>query len=67
MQSKSDFAKRKQTFIKYGFLLSIIGIPLVQFIIFYVIQNGNSFIMAFKTQTLYGEERWDLYNFKRFF
>jgi ABC-type sugar transport system permease subunit len=66
MQVKKDNAKAKQTWIKYGFLLSIIGIPLVQFIIFYVIQNGNSFLMAFKTQGPSGEQ-WDLYNFERFF
>ena len=66
MLNQREQAKRKQTLIKYGFLLSIIGIPLLQFIVFYVIQNGNSFLMAFQTQGINGE-RWDLYNFERFF
>lgn len=66
MQIQKDSAKVKQTWAKYGFLLSIIGIPLLQFIIFYVIQNGNSFLMAFQTQGSNGEV-FDLYNFERFF
>jgi ABC-type sugar transport system permease subunit len=66
MQSEKERAKTRQTLIKYGFLLSIIGIPLLQFIVFYVIQNGNSFLMAFKSQGTNGEQ-WDLYNFERFF
>lgn len=49
---------------KYLFILSIIGIQLINFVIFYVIQNGNSILMAFQLKKR-GQSYWTLDNFKR--
>ena len=41
-------AKRKKEITDLLFYLSLIVLPLIQFIIFYVIVNANSFALAFK-------------------
>ena len=44
--------KRKREFQKNIFLATIIGVPLLNFIIFYVFVNFNSIIMAFQEYNL---------------
>lgn len=58
--------KRKRTTMKYLFVLSIIGLQLVNFIIFYVVQNFNSILMAFQLKKQ-GSEIWTFDNFTRMF
>lgn len=58
--------KRKRTISKYAFIFAIIGFQLVNFIIFYVIQNFNSILMAFQLKSK-GEIVWTFENFTRLY
>ena len=64
MHDERRAEKRKQAWIKYLFIFSIIGVQLINFIIFYVIQNGNSILMAFQIKKK-GVSYWSFDNFKR--
>ena len=56
--------KKMREVKKYLFILSIIGIQLINFVIFYIIQNGNSILMAFQLKKR-GQVYWTFDNFKR--
>lgn len=58
--------KRKRTVLKYLFIITIIGFQLVNFAIFYVVQNFNSIIMAFQLKKQ-GGIIWTFENFSRIF
>lgn len=58
--------KRKREIVKYLFIFSIIGIQLLNFAIFYVVQNFNSIIMAFQMKKQ-GVAYWTLENFTRMY
>ena len=58
--------KRKRTINKYVFIFTIIGFQLVNFIIFYVIQNFNSILMAFQWKSK-GQVVWGFDNFTRLY
>lgn len=51
---KSIDTKKKVNLRKTGFVVSILAYPLLLFIIFYVIINFNSIIMAFENIDIYG-------------
>ena len=55
--------RRMKTLRKYLFIFSIIGIQLINFIIFYIVQNANSIVMAFQLKKQ-GQVYWTLDNFK---
>ena len=63
-QKSANELKRIRQIRKYLFIFSIIGIQLINFIVFYVIQNGNSILMAFQLKRR-GVPYWTLDNFKR--
>ena len=58
--------KRKRTIAKYVFIFSIIGIQLINFAIFYVVQNFNSILMAFQMRKQ-GVVSWTFDNFTRMY
>lgn len=58
--------KRKITVKKYLFIITIIGFQLVNFAIFYVVQNFNSIIMAFQLKKQ-GGIIWTFENFSRIY
>ncbi|MBQ9482311.1 MAG: sugar ABC transporter permease [Clostridia bacterium] len=58
--------KRKRAAMKYLFIISIIGFQLVNFVIFYVVQNFNSIIMAFQLKKS-GGVIWTFENFSRIY
>lgn len=58
--------KRKRTVLKYLFIITIIGFQLVNFAIFYVVQNFNSIIMAFQLKKQ-GGIIWTFENFSRIY
>ena len=58
--------KRKRTAYKYFFIITIIGFQLVNFAVFYVVQNFNSIVMAFQLKKQ-GDVFWTLDNFSRMF
>ena len=61
--------KRRREFQKNIFLTAIIGIPLLNFVIFYIFVNFNSIIMAFQEYNLDTSKfEWaGIKNFKNFF
>lgn len=59
--------KKKQNFIRSLFIFCMIVLPLLNFLVFYLYVNFNSFFMAFQMQTGKGEMRWTLDNFRFFF
>ena len=58
--------KRKRTAMKYLFIFAIIGFQLVNFAIFYVVQNFNSIIMGFQLKKQ-GSVIWTFDNFSRIY
>ena len=62
---KSDGQMRKQKLKTWGFYISVVALPLIQFCIFYIGVNFNSFFMAFqkfKPNSMVMES-WSLENF----
>lgn len=64
---KMTIEQKKVAVKKYLFILSIIGIQLINFIIFYVYVNANSILMAFQWRKGSGEEYWTLHAFELMF
>lgn len=60
-------AKLKRELKKHGFILTIVGIQIINFIIFYVVVNFNSIIMAFQLRQADTSILWTLSNFKDMF
>lgn len=58
--------KKKLKIKRYLFVLSIIIVPLLNFIIFYLIQNASAFVMAFQVKKQ-GVSYWSLENYTRIF
>ena len=46
--------KRRKKRLKLAFYLGLIALPMLQYIIFYIYVNINSFVLAFQTVDLYG-------------
>ena len=46
--------KRKKKLLKFAFYLGLIALPVLQYIIFYVYVNFNSFVLAFEKVDIYG-------------
>ncbi|MCL2751525.1 MAG: hypothetical protein FWE62_02080, partial [Firmicutes bacterium] len=66
--SRAAFNRKKKP-VRIGrviFVVSFIILPTVNFFLFYVFVNLNSFVMAFQLTTQ-GVTRWTLDNFTRFF
>lgn len=60
--------KRINTAKKYGFLISILGLQLLNFVIFYIVQNASALVMAFQwKKPVTGETYWTLHAFKLMF
>ncbi|MDR1093769.1 MAG: sugar ABC transporter permease [Clostridiales bacterium] len=60
-------AFKRRTAKKYLFLLSIVGLQLVSFAVFYVAVNINSILMAFQYFDTKGTMSWSLQHFATFF
>ena len=50
MNNSLSREKQKLKIKRYLFVLSIIILPLINFIVFYLVQNFSSFIMAFQVK-----------------
>lgn len=59
--------RRLNTVKMYAFLISIIGFQLVNFVVFYVIVNANSLMMAFQWRETDGSLTWTLHSFEVMF
>lgn len=59
--------KKKRNWTRNLFILCMIILPLLNFLVFYLYVNFNSFFMAFQMKTGKGELRWTLDNFRFFF
>ena len=70
MQAKTEkmsVEQKKSAVKKYLFILSIVGLQLINFIIFYVYVNANSILMAFQWRNGDGELYWTLHAFELMF
>lgn len=65
--AKPSTERKKASVKKYLFILSIIGLQLVNFIVFYVYVNANSIMMAFQWRNPQGETYWTLHAFEFMF
>lgn len=61
--------KTKSTLKRYGFVISIMIIPLISFFVFYVYVNASSFVLAFQRidEVTGRKEFYGLNNFKKLF
>ena len=59
--------RRANTVKKNLFVLSIVGLQLINFLIFYIFVNANSLVMAFQWRTPDGELYWSLHAFELMF
>lgn len=59
--------RRLNTVKMYAFLISIIGFQLLNFIVFYVIVNANSLVMAFQWREPDGSLTWTFHSFEVMF
>ena len=66
-QSVSHKHMRMEKVKDWIFYISLVGIPLIQFIICYVGVNINSVLLSFKTYTSATDYRWGFENFQRIF
>ena len=58
--------KRRKEILKLTFYLSLIALPMLQYIIFYIYVNINSFILAFQKVDIYGNAEFvGFENFKQ--
>ena len=66
-QAKQRSRMRTEQLKTWIFYFSLVGIPLVQFLICYVGVNFNSVLLSFKTYTSATDYRWGFENFERIF
>lgn len=66
MNNSLSREKQKLKIKRYLFVLSIIILPLINFIVFYLVQNFSSFIMAFQVKKQ-GISYWSFDNYVRIF
>ena len=66
MNNSLSREKQKLKIKRYLFVLSIIILPLINFIVFYLVQNFSSFIMAFQVKKQ-GISYWSFDNYARIF
>ena len=59
-------AKKKRNWKEIGFLISVGIVPLINFLVFYVYMNLDSFLLAFRT-TNGDSVSWGFENFKMIF
>lgn len=64
---KSRLESRANSVKKYIFIISIIGIQLINFGIFYIYVNANSLVMAFQWRNPDGDLYWSLHAFQLMF
>lgn len=58
--------RKKQSLKDLGFYIALLALPLLQFAIFYVVVNFNSFVLAFEKVTIEGGVRSEIFTFDNF-
>lgn len=58
--------KKKINWMRTAFILAAIVLPIVNWLIFYIGVNANSFLMAFQKE-INGKIAWGFFNFEQFF